>query len=174
MSEHFLVSLRCLVWLLHHPSAVQSKNQNFSLETLLSEVMRSYFVVPSRADTGVHVCILAMCNESCPRSRALGVIFFSFQNKEIDWERTVTTMPTISHLFLEVVCNFWEKWNVYLHMLSWSQVCLLHIPFSKIDVFTLMLYVCINCCLFFFPFFFFSFLKCTMSGQLWNMRELSR
>lgn len=38
------------------------------------------FVVPSRADTGVHACILAMCNESCPRSCALGA--FCFLSKE--------------------------------------------------------------------------------------------
>lgn len=34
------------------------------------------FVVPSRADTGVHACVLAMCNESCPRSCALGTFCF--------------------------------------------------------------------------------------------------
>lgn len=171
MSEHFLVSLRCLVWLLHHPSAVRSKNQNFSLETLLSEVMRSYFVVPSRADTGVHVCILAMCNESCPRSRALGVIFF-FLSKQRNRMRKNCNHYACYFSFVSRGCvQFLRKMECVLaHVVMITSLSVAYPIFKDwcVHFDAICLYQ-----LFFF-FFFFSFLKCTMSGQLWNMRELSR
>lgn len=53
--KDLFIGLRCHLWLLHHPSTVWSKNQNFSLETLLSEVMCSLLFLAGQTQE----CMLA-------------------------------------------------------------------------------------------------------------------
>lgn len=77
-----LVSLRCHLFLLHHPSTVQSKNQNFSLETLLSEVMHSLLFLAGQTQE----CVLAfqLCAMNPAHGHVHQVLFVSFQKKEME------------------------------------------------------------------------------------------